>query len=60
MSNRLIIDNILVVFEVMNHISRKRGGSTGEMALKLDMSKAYNKVEWGGLVQIIGRMGFQY
>ena len=58
MSNRLIIDNILVVFEVMNHISQKRGGLTGEMALKLDMSKTYDKVEWGGLVQIIGRMGF--
>ena len=58
MSNRLIIDNILVVFEVMNHISQKMGGSTGEMALKLDMSKTYDKVEWGGLVQFIGRMGF--
>ena len=48
MANGHIIDNILVAFEVMNHISQKRGGLVGEMALKLDMSKAYDRVEWGG------------
>ena len=28
------------------------------MALKLDMSKAYNKVEWGCLKKIMLKMGF--
>ena len=58
MTSRLITDNILVAFKVMNHISQKRGGRVGEMALKLDMSKAYDWVEWGGLEQIMLRMGF--
>ena len=42
---RLITDNVLVVFETMHHISQKKGGKIGEMALKLDMSKAYDRVE---------------
>ena len=58
MTNRLILDNILVAFEVMNHTSWKRGGLVGEMALKLDISKMYDIVEWGGLEQIMIRMGF--
>ena len=47
MANRPITDNILVAFEVMHHISQRKGSLKGEMALKLDMSKVYDKVEWG-------------
>ena len=43
---RLIIDNVLVAHELMNHINKKKKGKWGEMAIKLDMSKAYNCVEW--------------
>ena len=46
MAERLIIDNILVAHEMMNHISKKRKGKCGEMDIKLDMSKAYDCVEW--------------
>ena len=45
MAERLIIDNVLVAHEVMNHINKKKKGKCGEMAVKLDMSKAYNRVE---------------
>ena len=45
MSDRLISDNILVAFETLHHLRNKRKGKSGYMALKLDMSKAYHKVE---------------
>ena len=46
MLERLIIDNVFMAHELMNHIHWKRKGKDGEMALKLDMSKAYDKAEW--------------
>ena len=57
-SERLITDNVLMAHEIMNHINRKKKGKCGEMALKLDMSKAYNHVEWGCLKQIVAKLGF--
>ena len=50
---RLITDNVLVVFETMHHINQKKGGKVGEMALKLDMSKACDRVEWNSLDKIM-------
>ena len=57
-AERLITDNVLVASETMFHISQKRNGKEGEMALKLDMSKAYDRVEWRCLEQIMQKMGF--
>ena len=55
---RLITDNVLVAFETMHHINQKRGGKIGEMTLKLDMSKAYDRVEWVCLEKIMEKLGF--
>ena len=55
-SERLITDNVLVAHELMHHINRKKKGKCGEMALKLDMSEAYDRVEC--LQQIMTKMGF--
>ena len=42
---KLIIDNVLVAFETIHHISQKREGKVGEVSLKLDMSNTY-RVDW--------------
>ena len=54
---RFITNNVLVAFETMHHISQKKSGRVGEMALKLDMSKAYDRVKWTCLENIMRKMG---
>lgn len=54
---RLISDNAAVAFESL-HSMKKRTGKTGQLAMKLDMSKAYDCVEWGFLEAIMLRLGF--
>lgn len=54
----LIIDNILVAFETLHYMKNHNSGSSGFMALKLDMSKAYNRVEWSFFKDVMLQMGF--
>ena len=56
--NRLIFDNILVAFETLHSMKNHKTSKNGYMALKLDMSKAYDMVEWSFLEEIMRRLGF--
>ncbi|KAL0283696.1 UNVERIFIED_CONTAM: hypothetical protein Sangu_2873600 [Sesamum angustifolium] len=53
---RVISDNILIAQELVHKIGNKR--NEGNVILKLDMAKAYDRLEWGFLYKIMERMGF--
>ncbi|XP_030478300.1 uncharacterized protein LOC115695372 [Cannabis sativa] len=44
--SRLISDNIIIGQEVMHSLTHRKSGKLGWMALKLDMAKAFDRVEW--------------
>ena len=44
--NMLIIDNILMAFEIGHYLKRKSTGKDGQAALNLDMLKDYDRIEW--------------
>ena len=54
---RTIHDNILVAHEIVNKFHHMKG-KKGYVALKLDMEKAYDRVEWDFLLRCLHQLGF--
>lgn len=55
---RLITNNVILGFECI-HAINNRSGKEWYLAMKLDMSKTYNRVEWSFLHMVMEKMGFE-
>jgi hypothetical protein len=55
---RLITDNILATYETLHSMQTRMWGKIDFMGVKLNISKAYDRVKWTFLEAIMVRMGF--
>lgn len=55
---RLITDNILAAYEILHSMSKRVSGSTRSFVLKLNINKAYDRVEWSFLQMMMEQLGF--
>jgi hypothetical protein len=55
---RAIADNVLITHEVLHYLHNSKAKERCFMAVKTDMSKAYDRVEWDFIELVMERMGF--
>jgi len=55
--SRTIHDNILIAHEIINKFKHFKG-KKGYVALKLDMEKGYDRIEWDFLLNCLQQLGF--
>ncbi|KAA3474032.1 reverse transcriptase [Gossypium australe] len=57
-AGRQISDNTLIAYEILHSLKTRKKCKQGNFALKLDMSKAYDRVEWDFLAGMLTSLGF--
>lgn len=55
---RAITDNVLITHETLHFLRTSEAKKFCSMAIKTDMSKAYDRIEWGFLRAILTKFGF--
>ncbi|KAM6550760.1 hypothetical protein CsatB_000568 [Cannabis sativa] len=59
MRRRLITDSVLIAYECLHNLKARKVGRRSYVAMKLDMSKAYDRVEWKFIEKMMLKMGFK-
>ncbi|XP_013594673.1 PREDICTED: uncharacterized protein LOC106302786 [Brassica oleracea var. oleracea] len=57
-AGRQISDNIMIAQEMFHALRTKPSGRNKRMAIKTDMSKAYDRMEWSFIEAVMRKMGF--
>lgn len=57
-ADRLMTDNITIAHEMLHSIGEAQDPNSSKMVVKTDMSKAYDRVEWGYLQSLLCALGF--
>ncbi|XP_013625016.1 PREDICTED: uncharacterized protein LOC106331249 [Brassica oleracea var. oleracea] len=57
-SGRAIADNVLITHEVLQFLKTSKAEIRCSMAVKTDMSKAYDRIEWQFISDVLYRLGF--
>ena len=55
---RAISDNVLITHEVLHYLKTCKAAKRCSMAVKTDMSKAYDRLEWDFIKLVLQRLGF--
>lgn len=55
---RAISDNVLITHEVLHYLKTSSATKRCSIAVKTDISKAYDRLEWDFLQKVLSRMGF--
>ena len=57
---QMIMDNSLIAFECIHHIKQEKDPRRSFCAYKLNLSKAYDRVDWDYLKQMMQKLGFAH
>lgn len=55
---RAISDNVLITHEILHYLKTSKASKQCSMAIKTDMSKAYDRLEWDFIRDVLLRFGF--